>query len=73
MVDAKRRLTEEKLAALRLLEPYAAATASADPFPYLVLRYGLESSEWVLAWCERAMAELRGPKSNSKNAKRRTA
>jgi DNA-binding PadR family transcriptional regulator len=58
IIDGKQRLTEEKLAALREIEPYAAAEASSDPFPYLVLRYGLESSEWVIAWCERARAEL---------------
>jgi PadR family transcriptional regulator, regulatory protein AphA len=58
LIDAKRRLMEEKLAALREIEPYAAAAASSDPFPYLVLRYGLESSEWVIAWCERVRAEL---------------
>jgi DNA-binding PadR family transcriptional regulator len=63
IVDAKRRLMEEKLAALREIEPYAVAGASSDPFPYLVLRYGVESCEWVIAWCERARAELAGGKS----------
>jgi PadR family transcriptional regulator AphA len=58
IIEAKRRLMEEKLAALRAIEPRAAAVASSDPFPYLVLRYGLESSEWVIGWCERALAEL---------------
>jgi PadR family transcriptional regulator, regulatory protein AphA len=58
IIDAKQRLMEEKLEALREVEPFASAAASSDPFPYLVLRYGLESSEWVIAWCERARAEL---------------
>ena len=58
IIDAKQRLMEEKLEALRAVEPFASAAASSDPFPYLVLRYGLESSEWVIAWCERARAEL---------------
>lgn len=71
IVDAKRRLMEEKLAALREIEPYAAAGASSDPFPYLVLRYGVESCEWVIAWCERARAELAGAKSKSKKGKGR--
>jgi DNA-binding PadR family transcriptional regulator len=71
IIDAKQRLMEAKLAALREIEPYAAAAASSDPFPYLVLRYGLESSEWVIAWCERARAELAGAKSKSKNRKGR--
>jgi hypothetical protein len=73
MIDAKRRQMEEKLAALRKLEPYAAAAAWSDPFPHLVLRYGVESSEWVLEWCERAKAELSRPKPKPENATRRTA
>jgi hypothetical protein len=73
IIEAKQRLTEEKLAALRKVEPRAAAAASSDPFPYLVLRYGVESSEWVIAWCERARAELAGAQSTSKDRKRRTA
>jgi hypothetical protein len=58
MIDARRRLMEEKLAALHAIEPDAAAGASSDPFPYLVLRYGLESSGGGIAWWERARAEL---------------
>jgi len=58
IIEAKRRLMQEKLAALRAIEPHAMAAASSDPFPYLVLRYGLESSQWVIGWCERALAEL---------------
>ena len=73
IIDAKQRLMEEKLAALRKIEPKAAAAASSDPFPYLVLRYGLESSEWVIAWCERARAELAGAESKSKTRKGRLA
>jgi PadR family transcriptional regulator, regulatory protein AphA len=73
IIDAKQRLTEEKLAALRKIEPHAAASASSDPFPYLVLRYGVESSEWVIAWCAGARAELTGAKSKSRNRKRRAA
>jgi DNA-binding PadR family transcriptional regulator len=71
IIDAKQRLMEQKLAALRKIEPYAAAAASSDPFPYLVLRYGVESSEWVIAWCERARAELAAAKASSKHARRR--
>jgi PadR family transcriptional regulator AphA len=72
IIEAKQRLMEEKLATLRAIEPYAAAAASSDPFPSVVLRYGLESSEWVIAWCERARAELAAAKSKSKNRKRRS-
>jgi PadR family transcriptional regulator AphA len=70
IIDAKQRLMEEKLAALRAIEPVAAAASSKDPFPYLVLRYGLESSEWVIAWCERARAELAAAESESTKGKR---
>src|ERR671919_235594 len=49
----KRRLHEQKIARLREVEPKAAAAAaSGDPFPYLVLRYGIESSESTIAWCD---------------------
>jgi PadR family transcriptional regulator AphA len=71
ILDAKQRLMEEKLATLREVEPYAAAAASTDPFPYMVLRHGLESSEWVIAWCERARAELAAAEAESKNRKRK--
>jgi PadR family transcriptional regulator AphA len=70
LIDAKRRLMEEKLAALREIEPYAAAAASSDPFPYLVLRYGVESSEWVIGWCERARAELAAANSTPQDTER---
>jgi DNA-binding PadR family transcriptional regulator len=60
IVDAKQRVAEEKLAALRAIEPFAAETSSDDPYPYLVLRYGLEMSEWTIAWCERVRTELEG-------------
>jgi DNA-binding PadR family transcriptional regulator len=69
IIDAKQRLMEEKVAALREIEPLAAAAVPTDPFPYMVLRYGLESSEWVIDWCERARAELVG--AGSKAPKRR--
>jgi PadR family transcriptional regulator, regulatory protein AphA len=70
ILDARQRLMKEKLAALREIEPFARAASSSDPFPYLVLRYGVESSEWGIAWCERARAELSGTRSKSKNRKR---
>jgi DNA-binding PadR family transcriptional regulator len=59
ILAAKQRLHEEKVAALRVVEPKTIASAEAgDPFPHLVLRYGLESSEWVIDWCERTRTEL---------------
>ena len=58
ILDAKRRLHEEKLATLREIAPVVEAASEADPFPAVVLRYGIESSEWTVAWCERAAREL---------------
>jgi DNA-binding PadR family transcriptional regulator len=60
IVDAKRRMAEEQLAALHAIEPHAAETSAEDPYPYLVLRYGIEMGEWTVAWCERTRAELKG-------------
>jgi DNA-binding PadR family transcriptional regulator len=61
LLDERRRLHEQKIARLREVEPKAAAAAGAgDPYPYLVLRYGIEMSEWTIAWCERLQAELHG-------------
>ena len=56
IVDAKRRLHERKLAELRAIEP--TALAAGDPYPEMVRRYGVEASEWMINWCERARAEL---------------
>jgi DNA-binding PadR family transcriptional regulator len=60
IIEAKQRLMEEKLAALRAIEPHAKGIEGSDPFPYLVLRYGIESSEWVIDWCKRATEKLGG-------------
>ena len=54
-LDAKRRYHEEKLKQLRAIE----ATAQADGSPLLVLRYGIESSEWMVDWCTREAERLR--------------
>jgi PadR family transcriptional regulator AphA len=59
IIEAKQRLHERKIAELREVEQRAMASgAGADPFPYMVLRYGLESSQWMVEWCRRARAEL---------------
>jgi DNA-binding PadR family transcriptional regulator len=59
IVDAKRRLHEQKLEALKAVEQGARATAAeGDPYPDMVRRYGVEASEWMIDWCERARAEL---------------
>jgi PadR family transcriptional regulator, regulatory protein AphA len=66
ILDEKRRLHEQKIARLREVEPKAvAAAASGDPFPYMVLSYGIESSESTIAWCERTSAELEADNARS--------
>jgi PadR family transcriptional regulator AphA len=59
ILAAKRRLHSEKLEALRGVEAKTLASAAAgDPFPDLVRRFGVESSQWMIDWCDRARAEL---------------
>ena len=54
-LDAKRGYHETKLKQLRAIE------ASGKPAGYvaLVLRYGIESSEWMVDWCTREAERLR--------------
>ena len=55
-VAAKRRIHEEKLERLREIEP--GVRELDDPYPLMVLRHGIEYSEWMIGWCERAEREL---------------
>jgi PadR family transcriptional regulator, regulatory protein AphA len=55
-LDAKRGFHEAKLKQLRAIE----ATAKPEGCPGLVLRYGIESSEWMVDWCTREAERLRG-------------
>jgi DNA-binding PadR family transcriptional regulator len=55
-IEAKRAYHARKLEQLREIEPVA--KAARDRFPYLVLRYGLEHSEFSIRWCDGALAEL---------------
>ena len=55
-LDAKRRYHEAKLAHLRQIE----ATGLPEGFTALVLRFGIESSEWMADWCAREADRLRG-------------
>jgi virulence activator alpha len=41
---------------LRALEPMAAK--KVDPFPLIVLRGGIEFTEWFADWCERMEAQV---------------
>jgi PadR family transcriptional regulator AphA len=54
-LDAKRRYHEQKLKQLRAIE----ATGRAEGSPVVVLRYGIESSEWMVDWCTREAKRLR--------------
>jgi PadR family transcriptional regulator, regulatory protein AphA len=54
-LDAKRRYHEEKLEQLRAIE----ATGRAEGSPLLVLRFGIESSEWMVDWCAHEAERLR--------------
>jgi PadR family transcriptional regulator, regulatory protein AphA len=54
-LDAKRDFHEAKLEQLREIE----ATAKPEGFVSIVLRYGIESSEWMASWCEREAGRLR--------------
>jgi DNA-binding PadR family transcriptional regulator len=57
-LDAKRAYHEAKLKQLRAIE----ATKQPEGFPALVLRFGIESSEWTIDWCAREAERLRkGP------------
>jgi PadR family transcriptional regulator, regulatory protein AphA len=55
-LEAKRAFHEAKLEDLRAIE----ATGKPEGFAALVLRYGIESSEWMAGWCEREAERLRG-------------
>jgi PadR family transcriptional regulator AphA len=55
-LSAKRKYFEEKLEELRAVERLA--KSSPDPYPYMVLRYGIGFSEWIVDWCDRARREL---------------
>jgi DNA-binding PadR family transcriptional regulator len=54
-LDAKRAFHESKVAHLREIE----ATGVPEGFAALVLRYGIECSEWMAGWCEREAKRLR--------------
>jgi PadR family transcriptional regulator AphA len=54
-LDAKRAFHEGKLKQLREIE----ATGKPEGYVLMVLRYGIESSEWMAGWCEREAARLR--------------
>jgi len=54
-LDAKRAFHEAKAKQLREIE----AASKAEGYAGMVLRYGIESSEWMAGWCERESERLR--------------
>jgi DNA-binding PadR family transcriptional regulator len=54
-LEAKRAYHESKVKQLRELE----AVGKAEGYAGLVLRYGIESSEWMAGWCAREAERLR--------------
>ena len=54
-LDAKRAYHEAKLKELRAIE----ASGKAEGYPAMVLRFGIESSEWMVDWCAREAGRLR--------------
>ena len=55
-IAVKREESESKLERLREIEP--AVKELGDPYPYMVLRNGIEFCEWTIGWCERTEREL---------------
>lgn len=58
-VEILRAMRAHRLAVneqLRAIEP--AAAESDDPFPLIVLRSGIEFTDWFAEWCERTEAQI---------------
>jgi PadR family transcriptional regulator AphA len=56
IVRAMRAHRLETAAQLRAIEPVA--EGKEDPFPLMVLRSGIEFTEWFADWCERMEAQI---------------
>jgi DNA-binding PadR family transcriptional regulator len=56
VVRAMRAHRLQTAAQLRAMEPMA--EEKEDPFPLIVLRSGIEFTEWFADWCERMEAEI---------------
>jgi len=55
-IAAKRRYHEDKLEELRKIEPVG--KSFDDPYPDMVLSYGIALNEWIVDWCKRGEREL---------------
>jgi DNA-binding PadR family transcriptional regulator len=60
-LDAKRDYHAAKLKQLRAIE----ASGRPQGFAALVLRFGIESSEWMVDWCAREAERLRTPEAGA--------
>jgi len=56
---------------LRAIEPFAAE--QEDPFPLMVLRGGLEFTEWFAGWCERMEAQVLASLENAESTEKRSS
>src|SRR5258707_5256589 len=68
-VEIVRAMRAHRLAVsaqLREMEPFAAE--KDDPFPLIVLRGGIEFTEWFADWCERMEASLLAPAAEQRSS-----
>lgn len=69
ILHSMRRFRRGVTAQLREIEPKAIAKdADGDPFPLMVLRGGIEFSEWFAEWCERMESQLLAPANSKKRS-----
>jgi DNA-binding PadR family transcriptional regulator len=69
-----RAMREHRLRAneqLREMEPSAAE--KEDPFPLMVLRSGLEFTEWFAGWCERMEAQVLASLEDAETTEKRSS
>jgi DNA-binding PadR family transcriptional regulator len=58
ILRAMRRHREAVLAQFRAMHAEKSGTELEDPFPMIVLRSGIEFTEWFVDWCERMEVEI---------------
>jgi DNA-binding PadR family transcriptional regulator len=70
-IEAKRAANVEMLRQLGEIEPMA--KSAPDRFPYMVLSYGVAWSEFIIDWCDSALAELSDEEEEQARERRRSA
>lgn len=58
ILRAMRRHREAVLAQFRAMHAEKSGVEMEDPFPMIVLRSGIEFTEWFVDWCERMEVEI---------------